>query len=227
MTEAPKFDNIEDANKHIQDIHRGNELLGNQKGDDKSPPALTKEDVTAIVADALKENSKQKGDADARLKEVMLQDDSTKTAIKKTFKEEKGYDEWEKEVKDGKVSIKEIELLQKRGQTLINTEAENAKKENEKNVPPPDDKTKKLGFEEGHNMLNKVLSDPKKDPNRPGLTKEQAEQARATQSKEVAAIMDRIDKENINDDERISLNVLNEIVHKGHTTNPDGSTMIQ
>ena len=228
MSDEPKkFDNLEDANKYYADIQRGQELL-NKQNENKDNNQLTKEDVTSIVAKALEENNKQKGDADARIKKVMLQDENTQKSIKKTFKEEKGYEEWEKEVKEGKVSIQEIDILHKRGEAMLKAEAKKAEKADEKNVEVPDEKNKQLGFEEGHNMIDKLLSDPKKNPNRPGLTPEQREKEADAQAKDVAGIVDRINKEGLSLDEQISLNVLNEMVLKGKTTsvNPDGSTVL-
>ena len=120
MTDAPTFENVEDANKYI---------ASNHKPEPAPEPAPTFDEakVNEVVNARLAEHAKTaQNEQEVRNINVFLGDEDNVNAIKKTFKEDKDYEAWRQEVADGKASFRELELLQKRGAKVLDAEAKAA-----------------------------------------------------------------------------------------------------
>ena len=119
MTEAPTFENVEDANKYI---------ASNHKVEPETPPepAFDEAKVTELVNARLAEQSKTLvNEHESRNINVFLGDEDNVAAIKKTFTGDKAdadYEAWRKEVQEGKASFRELELLQARGSKVLAAE---------------------------------------------------------------------------------------------------------
>ena len=220
--EVPDFKTVDEAKKFISEMKAGNDLVNQKKESD--PESISKTEVTKLIADSIEKTKKEISDeADLRLKKVMLQDESTTNAIKKTFKEDKDYEAWEKEVEEGKVSVKEIEILSKRGSDILHKEAEEAKS-NESNVETDPDGPKKINFIDAHKEIDKLISNPDKSL----LSNDLSDEDRAEVGKKVGEIIDSIDHKTMSQEEKNSLSIFNELVHHGKTSaNPDGGTHVE
>ena len=124
MSEAPTFENVEDANKYIASNHKPAEPAP------EPAPAVDEAKVTELVqAQVSKHLASAKNEQEARDVNVFLGDEDNVTAIKKTFTGEdadKKYDAWHKEVQEGKASFRELTMLRDRGTKVLAAEAKAA-----------------------------------------------------------------------------------------------------
>ena len=125
MSEAPTFENVEDANKYIASNHKVEPAP-------EPAPAFDEGKVTELVNARLAEQSKTLvNEHESRNINVFLGDEDNVAAIKKTFTGDKAdadYEAWHKEVQEGKASFRELELLQARGAKVIAAEQAEADK---------------------------------------------------------------------------------------------------
>ena len=218
--QIPNFESVEDANKYVQSLHKGAELLNSQKQTQPPNEDAIKDIVSKQVEDAKKSFVDEK---EARLTKVFLGDEDNLNAIKKTFKEPKEFEVWHKEAQEGKASNREIELLAERGNKIIEKEAAEAAKVKEAEVAKAKEDAlgnpKKRSLLEVHQEVYKIQNDPKSAFDNAGQYATKAEQQKrlVEDCNKIASVIATADTEKMNSAEKAQLAGFNQMIMDIHT----------
>ena len=232
MTEqVPSFTSTEEANAHIASLYKGSELLKNQPTDQPKPP--DEGVVRDLVAKEL-EVAKQSlvDEKEVRYTKALLSDDDNVNAIKRTFKEEKEFEQWHTEAKEGKASNKEIELLVDRGKNLIDREAKEAERVKEAEVAKAKEdanKPIKRTVQEAHDEIAKIQTDPKGAFSNMGQFKDKATQQKllAEECTAIANILSTVEIDKLNAKEQALFMGFNEMIMDIQTSAVNNEKMLQ
>ena len=213
--QVPTFESAEEANKYVQSLHKGAELLNKQN--QQQPPS--EDAIKDIVAKQVDEAKKSFIDEkEARLTKVFLGDEDNLNAIKKTFKEPKDFEAWHKEAQEGKASNREIELLAERGNKLIEREAKEAEKVKEAEVAKAKEaatgETPKRSFIDVQREIFRIQNDKKSAFDNMGQYKDKiTQQQRLVEDcNSIAAAIESADIDKMNPDERSQIALFNEMI---------------
>ena len=213
--DIPKFETKEEYQQHLEALHKGAALLNAQKTEEKPNEDLIKEMVLKQVDEAKKSIVDEK---EARLTKVFLGDENNINAIKKTFKDDKDYETWNKEAQEGKASNKEIELLVERGKKIIESEAKEAEKAKEAEVAKAKEVSEtpqKRTLLEAYQAVDKIQTDEKSAFVNIGQykTKEEQHKRLEEECKQIASVLETVDVETLSPADHAKFRTFNETIH--------------